>query len=175
MTERARTTTAALLCAAVVGALVLIVLGLRAPESGFEPFEVSLDFDTFAPGVEQTLSTVIDVPVRSSVIEAGTTVSTGVASDIDWTFELCQGATCRLLMRDSEVEPGAYRLQVSAVLASDTEPGARGRVFGRVQFGESLTSSENRSGESAVVWWAAIAGITVTLATVIVRRRMVTT
>jgi len=175
MTERARTTTAALLCVAVVGALVLIVLALREPDSSFEPFEVSLDFDTFVPGVVQTRSTVVAVPVRSRVIEAGTVASSGLASDIDWTFQLCQGAICRPLTRDSEVEPGAYRVQVSAVLASDTEPGASGRVFGRVQFGESLTTSEGRSGESTLVWWAAIGGMVVTVGILVSRRRMVAT
>ena len=177
MTERARTTTAALLCVAVVGALVLIVLALREPDSSFEPFEVSLDFDTFVPGVVQTRSTAVDVPVRSRVIEAGTVASSGLASDIDWTFQLCQGAICRPLTRDSEVESCAYRVQVSAVLASasDTEPGASGRVFGRVQFGESLTTSEGRSGESTLVWWAAIGGMVVTVGILVSRRRMVAT
>ena len=177
MTERARTTTAALLCVAVVGALVLIVMAFRAPDSAFEPFEVSLDFDTFAPGVIQSRSTVVDVPVRSRVIEAGAVASSGLASDIDWSFELCQGATCVPLTRDSTVESGAYRVQVSALLAADTstEPGASGRVFGRVQFGESLTSSDGRSGESTVVWWAAIGGMLVTIGVMLGRHRMVTT
>ena len=173
MTERARTTTAALLCVAVVGALVLIVMAFRTPDPSFEPFEVSLDFDTFVPGVIQTRSTAIEVPVRSRVIEAGVVASSGLTSTIDWTFELCQGASCRPLTRDLAVESGAYRVEVSALLASDTEPGASGRVVGRVQFGESLTSSDGRSGESHVVWWAAIGAMVVTIGIALGRHRMV--
>jgi hypothetical protein len=168
VTERARTVSTLVLCAALVAALVMIVLALPGLDTAPESTEVSLEFDTFVPGVEQVQNTVVDVPVPSRVREAGVAVATGFARDIDFTFELCQGAECRPLVVDEIVAPGAYRLQVTALLDAMAAPGAEGQVAGRILLAES--SSTPTFDRSQLVWLATIGFIAVVALGVAVQR-----
>ena len=108
--------------------------------------------------------------------EAGVAVATGFAHDIDFTFELCQGAECRPLVVDDVVTPSAYRLQVTALLDAIAAPGAEGQVAGRVLLAES--SSTPTFDRSQLVWLATIGFIAVITLGVVVHRvralRMVT-
>ena len=168
MTERTRTVSMLVLCTALAAALVMIVLALPGLEEAPEPIDVALDFDTFVPGVAQVETRVLDVPVPSRVREAGVTVATGFARDIEWTFELCQGGECRPLVVDDVVAGGVYRLQVTALLDELTAPGASGQVAGRVLLAES--SSTPIVDRSQLVWLATIGMIGVVLIAAVVHR-----
>lgn len=152
----------------VIGALAMVVLALPAAASVPEPIEVSLDFDAFVPGVQQTRRSAVDVPVRSNVSEAGVVQSTGIASDIDWTFELCQRAACRPLTTGAEVEPGAYTLQVSAMLDVAAGLSADGQVAGRILLTESPTSTT--SPPTSLIWLTISAMVVVALGTFVAHR-----
>ena len=174
MTERTRTISTLVLCTALAAALVMIVLALPGLDEAPEPIDVALDFDTFVPGVAQVETRVLDVPVPSRVREAGVTIATGFARDIDWTFELCTGNECRPLIVDDIVSSGVHRLQVTALLDESTEPGASGQVAGRVLLAESSTTPI--VDRSQLVWLATIGLIGVVLiAAVVHRTRMVST
>lgn len=168
MTERTRTVSTLVLCTALAAALVMIVMALPGLEEAPEPIDVALDFDTFVPGVAQVESRVLDVPVPSRVREAGVTIATGFARDIEWTFELCQGNECRSLVVDDIVAPGIHRLEVTALLDESTAPGASGRVAGRVLLAES--SSTPIVDRSQLVWLATIGLIGVVLIAAVVHR-----
>ena len=168
MTERTRTVSTLVLCTALAAALVMIVMALPGLEEAPEPIDVALDFDTFVPGVAQVETRVLDVPVASRVREAGVTVATGFARDIEWTFELCQAGDCRPLVVDDIVAPGVHRLQVTALLDELTAPGESGRVAGRVLLAES--SSTPLVDRSQLVWLATIAMIGVVLVTAVLHR-----
>ena len=173
MTERARTVSTLVLCAVLVGALVMIVLALPGLETAPEPTEVTLDFDAFVPGVAQVRTTAVDVPVPSRVREAGVAIATGFATDIDFTFELCQRAECRELAVDDIVTAGVYRLEVTGLLDSPVAPGAEGRVAGRVVLAESSTTPT--FDRSSLVWVATIGFIAVVaIGAAVHRRRAVT-
>ena len=173
MTERARTVSTLVLCAALIAALVMIVLALPGLDTAPESTEVSLDFAAFVPGVEQVQTTVVDVPVPFRVRQAGVAVATGFARDIDFTFELCQGAECRPLVVDDIVTPGAYRMQVTALLDAIASPGAEGQVAGRILLAES--SSTPTFDRSQLVWLATIGLIAVIANGVVVDRVQVVT
>ena len=168
MTERSRTVSTLVLCTALAAALVMIVLALPGLEEAPEPIDVALDFDTFVPGVAQVESRVLDVPVPSRVREAGVTLATGFARDIEWTFELCQGNECRPLVVDDIVAPGVHRLEVTALLDESVAQGASGRVAGRVLLAES--SSTPMVDRSQLVWLATIGMIGVVLIAAVVHR-----
>ena len=173
MTRGARTVTAVLLCMVVIGALAMVIVALPAAASVSEPIEVSLDFDAFVPGARQTRQLAVDVPVRSNVTEAGVVRSTGIASDIDWTFELCRRAACRPLAAGAEVEPGAYTLQVSAMLdvasgkAGDGLAGD-GEVIGRILLVEAQGPAAERP--SYLIWLTMFATVLVALGAFVVHR-----
>jgi hypothetical protein len=173
VTERARTVSTLVLCTVLAVAVVMIVLALPGLDTATEPTEVTLDFGTFVPGVEQVQTTVVDVPVPSRVREAGFAVATGFARDIDVTFELCQGTDCRPLEVDDMVAAGAYRLEVTALLDAVAEPGAEGHVAGRLLFAES--SSTPPADRSQLVWLVTLGFIgVIALGVVMHRARAVT-
>ncbi len=173
MTERARTVSTLVLCAALVGALVMIVLALPGLDTAPEPIAVSLDFDPFVPGVAQERTTVVDVPVGSRVREAGVVAASGFASDIELALVICQASTCRPLAVDDVITPGAYRLQVTALLDASVEPGAQGQFSGRIVLAEA--SSTPTFDRSQLVWLATIGLIVVVaIGTVAHRLRVVT-
>lgn len=162
MTERSRTVTAVLLCMVVIGALAMIILALPGAATVPEPIEVSLDFDAFAAGVVQTRWSPVDVPVRSNVTEAGVVQSTGLASDIEWTFELCQRGACRPFASGTQVEPGAYTMQVSAMLDAAADVAGTGQVVGRILLVESPSPAPPRP--TYLIWLATIGLVAVVLA-----------
>ena len=90
MSRSARTVTTLLLCVVLLGALVFAIVSHPDEPPPSRPIAVDLDFDTFQPGVVQTRTTPMHVPVRSQVRRAGMLRSTGDTADIDWTFELCR-------------------------------------------------------------------------------------
>ncbi|HSL74940.1 MAG TPA: hypothetical protein VK853_10745 [Ilumatobacteraceae bacterium] len=171
MTERSRTVGTLVLFVALVGAVGLIVIALPNLEPAPEPIAVALDFETFVPGVAQVQSRVLDVPVPSQVREAGVTVATGFASEIDWTFELCQRDVCRPIAVDDVVVPGVHRLEVTALLDAAVAPGADGMVAGRVVLVESSTSPG--LDRSKLVWIATVGLIGVVLMAAVVHRTRV--
>lgn len=176
MTRGARTVAAVLLCMVVIGALAMVILALPVAASVPEPIEVSVDFDAFVPGARQTRRSAVDVPVRSNVTEAGVVRSTGIASDIDWTFELCRRAACRSLTAGAEVEPGAYTLQVSAMLgaasgmAGDGLAGD-GQVMGQILLVEAQSPPAERP--TYLMWLTMFATVLVALGAFVVHRRPV--
>jgi hypothetical protein len=157
MSRSARTVTTALLCVVFLGAVGFALVSIPTASAVPEPVTVNLDFDTFVPGVVQTRSTQMQVPVQSTVRRAGVLQSTGDAAAIDWTFELCRDGACGALEEGADVESGDYQLQVSAVLARDVEPVGQGSVAGQFQLVE--TDSPTPMPSTAVLALAAI-GVT---------------
>jgi hypothetical protein len=116
MTRRTRSLTAVVLLGLLAAAVALVVIGLPGATSVPRPVEVSLDFDPFVAGVPQTVTSPLAVPVRSDVSEAGVLQTSGLASTIEWTFELCDGTGCRALDAGAVIEPGDYTVSVSGLL-----------------------------------------------------------
>ena len=169
MSRSARAVTSLLLCVVLLGAVALAVVSIPTASAVPEPISVDLDFDTFEPGIVQTRTSPMQVPVQSQVRRAGILRSTGNTADIEWTFELCRDGACRTLEEGADVEPGEYALRVSAALASGAEPGGRGSVAGQVQLVE--TESPTPVSSSAVLAIAAIGVTGVILVALATRRR----
>ena len=166
-----------MLSAALVAALVMIVLALPGLDAAPESTEVSLDFATFVPGVEQVSRPPSSTcPCRRRVREAGR-VLPGFARDIDFTFELCEGAEVsaarRRRHRHARRVPHAGHGAARTAIAT---PGAEGQVAGRILLAES--SSTPTFDRSQLVWLATIGLIAVIAIGVVVHRvralRMVT-
>ena len=93
MSRTATRATAALLCGVVLVALGLAIIGLPDTEVAPESLSVDIDFDEFVPGVTQTRTSPVDVPVPSRVAEAEVATSgPDVAIDVDLT--ICQRDRC---------------------------------------------------------------------------------
>lgn len=149
MSRTATRATAALLCAVVLVALGLAYIGLPDAEVPAESLSVELDFDTFAPGVTQTRTSEVVIPVASRVTEASITQSAGSHMAIDATLTICGATGCRMLEPDLEIDPGPHTLQVEATLADtapntpprDNAPGATGGFTGQIRIVETHRSS----------------------------------
>ena len=159
MSRSARTVTTVLLCVVLLGALGFAVISIPTASAVPEPITVNLDFDTFAPEVVQTRTTQMQVPVQSKVRQAGVLRSTGDATAIIWTFELCRDGVCRSLEPGADVEPGDYALQVSAVLERDAEPSGQGSVVGQFQLVETESRSPVPSTAILVLALVGVSGV----------------
>lgn len=166
MHTTAHTTSVALLCAVVIGALALLITGVPA-DAETEPIQVVLDFDTFLPGVAQTRSSDLEVPVRSEVASAGVVRASGLASAVDWSFRVCaRSGPCTPIAEDDVVQAGDYVLEVSGVLPGDTETevrGAAGSVVGQVQLIEADPGGIEVTRALLALVAAAIVGILLAL------------
>ena len=139
MSSAASKATAALLCVVAFGALVLAFVGMPNSTAIAEPVNLDLDFGTLVPGIPQTRTSSLDVPVPSTVRRAHA-ASTSGAGDVDVTFELCRAGNCRQLTTGERIEPGVYTLQVSATLAADIAPGTTTAIAGQLQLAETKSS-----------------------------------
>jgi hypothetical protein len=145
--------TAALLCVVAFGALVLAFVGMPSTPAVAEPVNLDLDFGVLVPGVAQTRTSSLDVPVPSTVRRAHA-ASTSGADDVDVTFELCRAGGCRPLTTGERIDAGVYTLRVSATLAPDLPPGTTTTIAGQLQLAE--TKSSGLSNPNTLL---AIAGI----------------
>lgn len=130
---------AALLCVVAFGALVLAFVGMPASTAVAEPVNLDLDFGTLVPGVPQTRTSSLDVPVPSTVRRAHAASASG-AHDVDVTFELCRAGRCRQLTAGDRIEAGLYTLRVTATLAADLAPGTTTTIAGQLQLTETKSS-----------------------------------
>lgn len=139
MSTSASRATAALLCVVAFGALVLAYVGLPSDVVVAEPVELDLDFGVLVPGVEQTRTSPLDVPVPSTVHRARA-VSTPGTDDVVVTFALCREDNCRVLTTGDKIEPGMYTLRVSATVSADLPPGTTTSIAGHLQLAETKSS-----------------------------------
>lgn len=153
MNSAASKATAALLCVVAFGALVLAFVGIPTSTAVAEPVNLDLDFGTLVPGIAQTRSSSLDVPVPSTVRQARA-ASTSGAGDIDVTFELCRSGICRQLTTGERIEAGLYTLKVSATLAPDIAPGTTTTIAGQLQLAE--TRSGGLTDPDTLIWVAGI-------------------
>jgi hypothetical protein len=161
MSSAASKATAALLCVVAFGALVLAFVGLPNSTAVAEPVNLDLDFGTLVPGIPQTRTSSLDVPVPSTVRRAHAASVSG-ADDVAVTFELCRSNSCRQLTQGARVEAGLYTLRVSATLAPDISPGTTTTIAGQLQLAETRTSGLAKP--DTLIW---IAGIGLTGVTVV--------
>jgi len=133
MTQRGRTVTAVLLTIVLLAALGILSTTIPASAALPEPIDVTLDFDRFLPGEAQTKTYPLNVPSAARFAEAGIVYSTGIANDVEWTFELCDAveSACRPVIEQADVAAGMYTLRVSALLS--TNVAGEGSVLGRVR------------------------------------------
>ena len=131
--------TAALLCVVAFGALVLAFVGMPTSAAVAEPVNLDLDFGTLAPGVPQSRTSSLDVPVPSTVRRAHA-ASTSGADDVDVTFELCRAEICHRIAEGERIEAGLYTLRVSATLSPDLAPGTTTTIAGQLQLTETKSS-----------------------------------
>ena len=133
MTRAARTVTAVLLTIVLLAALGILATTIPAAAALPEPIDVTLDFDRFLPGESQTKTYPLNVPSAARFAEAGIVYSTGIADDVEWTFELCDAvdSACEPVVEQAEVAAGSYTLRVSALLS--TNVAGEGSVLGRVR------------------------------------------
>lgn len=139
MSSAASKATAALLCVVAFGALVLAFVGMPTSTAVAEPVNLDLDFAALVPGVAQTRTSSLDVPVPSTVRRASA-ASTSGDGDVDVTFELCRAASCRRLTAGERIEAGLYTLRVSATLSPDLAPGTTTTIAGQLQLTEAKSS-----------------------------------
>lgn len=164
MTQRGRTVTAVLLTIVLLVALGILSTTIPASAALPEPIEVTLDFDQFLPGETQVQTYPLNVPSAARFAEAGIVYATGIANDVDWTFELCTtGATaeptCDPVVEQADVPAGIYTLRVSAVL--DTNVAGDGSVVGRVRLDQA--DGTTGSGFTPFHWMIAAAMVAVVI------------
>jgi hypothetical protein len=140
MSRTATRATAALLCGVVLVALGLAIIGMPDDATAPESMNVEVDFDTFIPGVTQTRSSAVDVPVPSKVAEARVD-TTGSGASIDATLSICQLDRCAPLVVGAELDPGPYTLTVAATMNQSVEPGSTVELFGRIRIIETHQSA----------------------------------
>ncbi len=164
MSTSATKATAALLCVVAFGALVFAFVGVPTSTAVAEPVNLDLDFGTLVPGVAQTRTSSLDVPVPSTVrrAEAG---SLSGADDIAVTFELCQRDACRPLRAGERVEAGLYTLRVSATLAADLAPGTVTTIAGQLQLAETKSGGIVKPDTLIAVAAIGIAGVLIVVVT----------
>ena len=140
MRRTATRATAALLCGVVLVALGLAIIGLPDDEIAPESLSVAIDVDTVVPGVTQTRTSPVDVPVPSRVAEAMVATSgPDVAIDVDLT--ICQRDRCTPLTTGLELDPGPYTLTVAATMDRNAEPGTSGDIVGQIRIVETHSST----------------------------------
>lgn len=136
MSRTATRATAALLCGVVLVALGLAIIGMPDDETAAESLSVEITFDAFVPGVTQTRTSDVDVPVPSRVDEARVDiVGEGVVIDTD--LSICQLGECQPLAAGLELRPGPYTLSVSATLDREVAPGASADLVGQIRIVET--------------------------------------
>jgi hypothetical protein len=140
MSSAASKATAALLCVVAFGALVLAFVGLPNSAAVAEPVNLDLDFGTLVPGIPQTRTSSLDVPVPSTVRRAHAASLSG-ADDVAVTFEVCRADICRQLTHGARVDAGLYTLRISAALAPDLAPGTTTTIAGQLQLAETGSSA----------------------------------
>lgn len=168
MSPNATRAIAALLCGVVVVALGLAIAGL--PDFGRSPESLSLeiDFDTLQPGVTQTQSSQVDVPVASRVAQARLdTVGFGTAIDVELT--ICDFDGCRPLEAGTELDPGQYTLTVAATLDEQATPGTSGEFGGQIRVIETHQSTSTDT--TLLMSIAGVGLLTITLGALLVGRR----
>jgi hypothetical protein len=170
-TSAASKATAALLCVVAFGALVLAFVGMPTSTAVAEPVNLDLDFATLVPGVAQTRTSPLDVPVPSTVRRARATSTSG-ADDVEVTFELCRAASCHRLTEGERIEAGLYTLQVSATLSPDVAPGTTNTIAGQLQLAETKSSGLAKPNTLIAIAGIGVVGVIVAaLATRLGRRQ----
>ncbi len=168
MSRAATRATAALLCGVVLVALGLAFVGLPDSERSPDSMSVEIDFDTFTPGVTQTRSSSVEVPVPSRVAVARVdTIGPDVAIDVDLT--ICDRGDCRPLEAGAELEPGPYTLTVAATLDDQVAPGSSGRFVGEIRIVE--TSQTTAIDTTLMMVIAGIGLLAIAIGALLVDRR----
>jgi hypothetical protein len=136
MSRTATRATAALLCGVVLVALGLAFIATPDSATAPESLTVEIDFDTFAPGVTQTRTSNVDVPVPSRVDEARVDI-VGEGVELETDLSICQLDDCQPLVAGLELRPGPYTLSVAATLDREVAPGATGDLIGQIRIVET--------------------------------------
>jgi len=160
MSTSASKATAALLCVVAFGALALAFVGMPTSTAVAEPVNLDLDFGSLVPGVAQTRTSTLDVPVPSTVRKARATSTSG-DDDVDVTFELCGATSCRRLTPGGRIEAGVYTLRVSATLAPDLAPGSSTTIAGQLQLAETHSSGLARPNTLIAIAGIGVAGVAI--------------
>lgn len=168
MSRTAVRATAALLCGVVLVALGLAFMGLPDTAHAPESLSVDVDFDTFQPGVTQTRTSMVEVPVPSQVAEARVD-AVGSAMSVDVELTICQADDCQPLEAGTELAPGPYTLTVSATLDEQVTPGSSGELAGQIRIVE--TRRTNAVDTSLLMTIAAIGLAAIAIGALAVRQR----
>jgi hypothetical protein len=173
MSQTATRTTAALLCGVVLVALGLAFIALPDTEVRAESLDVELDFDPFTPGVTQTRTSDVVIPVESQVTDASISQVAAGAMQIDTSLTICGASGCRALVPGLDIDPGPHSLRVEATLVAtpqgDIAPGATSGFTGQIRIVERHQSSSVDA--SLLIAVGAIGLTAIALATLIVQPR----
>ena len=134
MSRTATRAIAALLCGVVLVALGLAIAGMPDTERAPESLHVEIAFDEFVPGVVQTRSSSVEIPVPSRVTDARVDTA-GAPIDVDVT--ICQLDRCRPIVTGTELDPGPYTLDITAALDDDVAPGSSTDIVGEIRIVET--------------------------------------
>lgn len=134
MSRTATRATAALLCGAILVALGLAIAGMPDTARSPESLNVEITFDAFVPGVTQTRSSSVEVPVRSRVADARVDTAEALI-DVDLT--ICQLDECRPLVAGTELDPGPYTLDIAATLDEQFAAGSSTDIVGEIRIVEA--------------------------------------
>lgn len=134
MSRGARRATTALLCGVVLVALGFAIAASPDAERAPQSLRVDVAFDPFVPGVTQTRTTSMEVPVPSRVAEARIDAT---RMPIRVELAVCQLDTCRPIVVGSELEPGPYTLIVASTLDTQVAAGTSGEIVGQIRLVEA--------------------------------------
>lgn len=167
MSRNAKRATTALLCAVVLVAFGLALLGLPESTSTPESLRLNVTFDPFQPGVTQTRTSAVDVPVTSRVDAARIEAIGSDTIDVDLT--ICEHAACEPLAVGTELGPGSYVLRVAATLREEMPPGSSSDLIGEIRIVEIRRQA--MADPSRLIAFAAAGALAIAVGALTVRRR----
>lgn len=143
MRTASRRATTALLCGVVLVALGLAFIGLPGDKRAPESLNVTLDFDTFRPGVTQTRTSQVDVPVPSRVTDAEIAQTGADPNAITVELTICDAtaSNCQPLVAGVKLDPGTHTLTVDATLTAEVPPGSSTTLAGQIRIVETRSIS----------------------------------
>ena len=134
MSRSATRATTALLCGVVLVALGLAIAATPDAERAPESLRVDIAFDAFVPGITQTRTSGVEVPVPSRIAEARVD-ATGLPVRVE--LAICRLDSCRPIVVGSELDPGPYILIVAATLDAQVAADTSGGIVGQIRLVEA--------------------------------------
>ncbi|MFV0635041.1 hypothetical protein [Demequina sp.] len=123
MTRTRRTVPAMLAAMLLLSGAAFILATNSSPTRAATPIEVDIDLGSLVPDTPVTESIVVEVPVDATVVRSEWVQLEGIATDIEWTIEMCEAGSCIDVappQTGQAVPAGTYDFIVTGTLVTDT-------------------------------------------------------